>query len=125
MGRTREDDFINRRKHLEHLSEQDLEKRFWDLLEEIVDPMMTLASENTTPSIERSVLLRMGFSSLEANAIVQKVMDNELMGKGAGHVVYYLSKEKDVTIREAGLLLAKDHEESWKIVKNHFKGGAC
>ena len=38
--------------------------------------------------------------------IVNKVIDRGLMGKGAGHVVYKLSKEKDMSIREAGLALA-------------------
>ena len=60
----RPDDFQERRKHLEGLSEEELEKRFWDLAEKIVDPLLELAYKNTSPSIERSVLLSMGFSSI-------------------------------------------------------------
>ena len=100
------DDFSERRAHLANLSDEELKQRFWDLASQIVDPMLELGRKNTSPSIERSVLLRMGFSSIEAKAIVNKVIDRGLMGKGAGHVVYKLSKEKDISIREAGLALA-------------------
>lgn len=100
------DDFNERRTHLANLSDEELKQRFWDLASQIVDPMLELGRKNTSPSIERSVLLRMGFSSIEAKEIVNKVIDRGLMGKGAGHVVYKLSKEKDMSIREAGLALA-------------------
>ena len=100
------DDFSERRAHLANLSDEELKQRFWDLASQIVDPMLELGRKNTSPSIERSVLLRMGFSSIEAKEIVNKVIDRGLMGKGAGHVVYKLSKEKDMSIREAGLALA-------------------
>lgn len=100
------DDFNERRTHLANLSDEELKQRFWDLASQIVDPMLELGRKNTSPSIERSVLLRMGFSSIEAKEIVNKVIDRGLMGKGAGHVVYKLSKEKDISIREAGLALA-------------------
>ena len=100
------DDFSERRAHLANLSDEELKQRFWDLASQIVEPMLELGRKNTSPSIERSVLLRMGFSSIEAKEIVNKVIDRGLMGKGAGHVVYKLSKEKDMSIREAGLALA-------------------
>ena len=66
----RKDDFQERRKHLANLTEAELEQRFWKLAEEVVDPLVDLAYKNTSPSIERSVLLRMGFSSIEAKPIV-------------------------------------------------------
>ena len=68
----REDDFEIRRKHLANLSDEELYERFWKLTEEIVNPMVELAYGNTSSSIERSVLLRMGFSSIESQAIVQE-----------------------------------------------------
>ena len=117
----REDDFSKRREHLASLTEEELEQRFWALAEEIVDPLVDLAEKNTTPSIERSVLLRMGFSSLEAGSIVEGVIDRGLIGKGAGHIVYRLAKEKDMDIREAGLKLVEG--EMWDEVTNIFKGG--
>ena len=100
------DDFSERRAHLANLSDEELKQRFWDLASQIVEPMLELGRKNTSPSIERSVLLRMGFSSIEAKEIVDKVIDRGLMGKGAGHVVYKLAKEKDMSIRDAGVALA-------------------
>ena len=117
----REDDFQERRKHLANLTEEELEARFWKLAEQIVDPLVELAEKNTTPSIERSILLRMGFSSLEAKAIVDGVIDRGLLGKGAGHIVYRLAKEKGVEIREAGLKLVQG--EMWDDVMEIFKVG--
>ncbi|AOT72840.1 ornithine aminomutase subunit alpha [Geosporobacter ferrireducens] len=118
----RADDFQQRRTHLANLTDEQLKERFWQLAEKIVDPMIDLAYKNTTPSIERSVLLRMGFSSLEAKAIVEGVMDRGLMGKGAGHVVYRLAKEKNLQIREAGLALVEG--KYWDEIAAMFQGGA-
>lgn len=103
----RADDYLERREHLKDLSEEQLEARFWELTEKLMDPVIKLAETHTSPSIERSVLLRMGFSSLESTAIVKQVIDHGLMGKGAGHIVYKAAKAKDIEIREAGLQLAE------------------
>ncbi|KPU42525.1 D-ornithine 4,5-aminomutase subunit alpha [Oxobacter pfennigii] len=103
----RQDDFEMRRQHLKDLTEDQLEKRFWELCNKIVEPMIELAKTNTSPSIERSVLLRMGFSSIEAKAIVNRVIELNLLNKGAGNVVYRLSKLKNLEIKEAGLALSK------------------
>lgn len=115
----RSDDFETRRQHLKELSDEDLEKRFWELAGQVVDPMIQLAEKNTTPSIERSILLRMGFSSLEARSIVEGVMDRNLMPKGAGHVIFRLAREKNTGIREAGLKLAQG--EWWDEASSLFK----
>jgi D-ornithine 4,5-aminomutase subunit alpha len=117
----REDDFKERRKHLANLSEEELENRFWELAEKIVDPLVDLAEKNTTPSIERSVLLRMGFSSLEASAIVDGAIDRGLIGKGAGHIVYRLAGEKNMEIRETGLKLVEG--DLWDEAIDIFEGG--
>ena len=106
-AKERTDDYLKRREHLKDLSEEQLEARFWELTEKLMDPVIKLAETHTSPSIERSVLLRMGFSSLESTAIVQQVLDHGLIGKGAGHIVYKIAKEKDMDIREAGLQLAE------------------
>ena len=118
----RKDDFQERRKHLADLSETELEERFWKLAEELIDPVVELARKNTSPSIERSILLRMGFSSVEAKAIVDGAIDRGLIGKGAGHIVYRLAKDKDMEIREAGLKLVEG--QMWEDVVSIFKGGA-
>ncbi|NLJ98844.1 MAG: ornithine aminomutase [Tissierellia bacterium] len=117
----REDDFKERRKHLASLSEAELEQRFWELAEKIVDPLIELSEKNTTPSIERSVLLRMGFSSLEAQSIVEGIIDRGLLGKGAGHIVYRLAMDKNMEIRDAGLKLVDG--EMWDDVVKIFQGG--
>lgn len=118
----RADDFQERRKDLANLTEEELEARFWDLAGKIVEPIIDLAEKNTSPSIERSVLLRMGFSSLEAKSIVDGAIDRGMIGKGAGHIVYKLSKARDISIREAGLKLAEG--QMWDEVMGLFKGGA-
>ena len=101
----REDDFSQRRAHLANLSDEELKSRFWALTEQLVDPLLALAQENTSPAIERSVLLRMGFSSLEAKAIVDGCMEKSLLGHGAGNVVYRYALHVSLPIREAGLAL--------------------
>ncbi|MDF9867232.1 D-ornithine 4,5-aminomutase subunit alpha [Bacilli bacterium PM5-3] len=117
----KEDTFLEDRKHLEKLSDQEIHDRFWALTDEIIAPLIDLAKKNTTPSVERSVLLRLGFSSIEAKALVEKVMDYGLMPKGAGHVVYVASKENNVSIKEAGFGLIEG--KYWDSVTKYFKEG--
>ncbi|HDQ14243.1 MAG TPA: ornithine aminomutase [Sediminispirochaeta sp.] len=119
----RADDFHERRKHLASMSEAELEQRFWQLCEELVDPMVELAYGHTSPSVERSVLMRMGFSSMEAKTIVESAIDHELIGKGAGHLVYKLARERNMPIREAGLALAGGAH--WDELKAFFNKGAA
>lgn len=114
----RQDDFKVRRKHLQELSDEQLKDRFWQLASQIVEPMVELGRKNTTPSIERSILLRMGFSSLEVKPILEGVMERGLIGKGAGHVVYKLAMKKGITVREAGLMLIDG--EGWDEVVDLF-----
>lgn len=117
----RQDDFEQRRKHIASLSDQELYDRFWQLTAQVVDPLLELGKKNTTPSVERAVLLRMGISSLDTQKIVEGCMERGLMGHGAGHVVYKLSKARDISIRQAGELLAKG--EGWDEVSAMFKKG--
>ena len=117
----RADDYTARAGHLAGLDEEQLKARFWDLARQLTDPMLQMGREYTSPSIERSVLLRMGFSSLEAKALVDACLEHGLLGHGAGHVVFKASREWQTGIREAGLkLLALDN---WDAVKAMFGGG--
>ena len=118
----RPDDYLERREHLKDLSEDQLEKKFWELTEKLMNPVVKLAETHTSPSIERSVLLRMGFSSLESTAIVQQVLDHGLMGKGAGHIVYKVAKAKGIDIRDAGLQLAEG--QLWNEIEKIFSTDA-
>ena len=108
--KARKDDFEQRRKHLKDMSDQDLKTYFYKLLDDMIDPILDLAYTHTSPSIERSVLLRMGFSSIEAKAIVDLVLENNLIEHGAGHVVYKYAQKHHIDIREAGLKLLETHD---------------
>lgn len=117
----RPDDFRVRGKHLAALSDAQLHERFWDLAKQLTDPLLEMGREYTSPSIERSVLLRMGFSSLEAKALVDAFWEQGLLGHGAGHVVYRASRVYSLSLRLAGekLLMLTD----WSEVKSWFLGG--
>ncbi|MFZ5647888.1 MAG: D-ornithine 4,5-aminomutase subunit OraS [Bacillota bacterium] len=114
----RPDDFAERRKKLAHLSEEELHRRFWDLAETIVQPLIELARTHTSPSLERSVLLRMGISSQDATAIVQKITGLGLLGKGAGNVIWRLSRRLGVDVKQAGSELAQGRH--WEQVSSIF-----
>ncbi|MCI2425931.1 ornithine aminomutase subunit alpha [Candidatus Acetothermia bacterium] len=118
----RKDDYLQRRKDLTKLADEELYQRFWELTEKIVDPLIKLGKEYTTPSIERSVLLRMGFSSLEAKEIVSCCQEHDLLRKGAGHVVWKLAQKRQVSIRDAGLALCNGAaKETIEEVKGLFQ----
>lgn len=117
----RTDDFAERRKSIANLSDKELYDRFWEATAQVVTPLLELGTKNTSPSIERSVLLRMGISSLDTKPIVQGCMDRGLMPKGAGHVLYKLANSKSISIKEAGTLLAEG--KCWDEAVALFKGG--
>lgn len=122
MPLKREDDYKERREHLKNLTEDELRERFFSLAERITDPLIELSRNNTTPSIERSVLLRMGFSSLEAKDIVNRVLDTGLIGKGAGNVVLKVAEELQRGYLEVGREMATG--EHFDVALMTFKGGA-
>lgn len=121
MAQERRDDFQERRQHLAQLSDAELHQRFWELAEQIVNPLVDLATKHTSPSIERSVLMRMGLSSLESKDLVQRIWEKELLGKGAGHIVWRIAKEKNLGIREAAQALIAG--QYWEDVEAIFGGG--
>lgn len=116
----RPSDFEKRREHLKNLSDEELKERFWSLANEIVKPLYELAYTHTSPSIERSVLLRMGFSSLDAAAIVSSAEKRGLLGKGAGHLVLRYAQEVKKPYLEAGYDLANG--VGWDVVSAAFGG---
>lgn len=97
--------FEERRKHLAAYDDEALREYFWRLAQQAVDPMVELAKTHTSPSIERSVLLRMGFSSIESKAIVSAVERAGLLSKGAGGIIYKVHIATSMSIRQAGLSL--------------------
>lgn len=112
-GIERPDDFEKRRVKLQQMSDEELHSHFWSLVEKIIDPLVEEARTHTTPSIERSVLLRMGFSSIEAKELVEKMLQQNLLGHGAGRMVLELARKNQLSVRDAGsaLLAGKYWEE--------------
>ena len=104
------DDFETRRAHLKNMSDVELKAYFLELADKIVDPLLDLAYKNTSKSIERSVLLRMGFNSLEAKGIVDILNEKNLLRKGSGQCVYLVSQNLGIDIHEAGLKIQNSEE---------------
>ncbi len=118
---TKSDNFEERSAHLKNLTDKELDEKFWELVKKTVDPLVDIAKNNTTPSIERSVLLRMGFDSLTAKVLVDKIFDQGLLGKGAGNVVYRFAKSLNTqNYLKAGEILVK--EDHWDEVRTLFGG---
>ena len=101
----RKDDFSSRREHLKSMSDEQLHDHFWSLVDQIIQPLVEEARTHTTPSVERSVLLRMGFSSVEAKTLVEQMQHRSLLGHGAGGLVLKLAQRKGISVREAGAAL--------------------
>ncbi len=101
----RPDDFAARRKRVRALPDEELHAYLWSLAERIIAPLIGEARTHTTPSIERSVLLRMGFSSIETKSLVARIGERGLLGHGAGRLVLELAKTKGISVREAGMAL--------------------
>ena len=106
--KTRNDDFDVRRGHLKDMDDDALKAYFFELTDRLLDPIMEMAKTHTTPAIERSVLMRMGFSSAEAKVITDHIMDQGLLSHGAGHIVYRLSKDSGTPIRTTGLEITSE-----------------
>jgi D-ornithine 4,5-aminomutase subunit alpha len=99
----RKDDFSSRREHLKNMSDAQLYAHFWTLVNQIVQPLVEEARTHTSASIERSILLRMGFSSLETKPLVNRMQEKGLLGRGAGSLVLELAQKKGISVRQAGL----------------------
>lgn len=114
----REDTFAEARKHLAGLTDADLEARFWELAQQCVAPLVELARTHTSPSIERSVLMRMGVDSVTCKAVVAECEARGLLGHGAGHVVLVAMGEWDVDAPTAAARLANG--EGWDLVETKW-----
>ena len=118
----REDTFGIQREHLAGLTDARLEERFWELGAQVVDPLVELARHHTSPSIERSVLMRMGIDSLTCMAVVAECEKRGLLGHGAGHVVLVCMQTWKCDAPEAARRLAGG--EGWDTVVAERWGGA-
>jgi D-ornithine 4,5-aminomutase subunit alpha len=101
----RADDFDSRRAHLRALSDEELHAYFWSLADKLVAPLIAEARTHTSASIERSVLLRMGFSSVEAKILIDRMGERDLLAYGSGRQLLELAKANKISVREAGTAL--------------------
>ncbi len=97
-----------RRETLKKMSDAELKERFWTLCHQAVKPLAELAKGHTSPSIERSVLMRMGIDSITAKAVVERVTEAGLLGKGAGHIVLKVSQLQGCDLRSAAQAITAD-----------------
>jgi D-ornithine 4,5-aminomutase subunit alpha len=97
-----------RLRELDPLPDDELRARFWSLCEQAVAPMVDLARTHTSPSIERSVLLRMGIDSVSSQGVVTSILEAGLLGKGAGHVLLRLARREGTDVRAAAAAVLAD-----------------
>ncbi len=108
MSEERIKKFEARRQQLRKMSDEQLKERFWELCNQMVEPMVEYGRKYTSMSIERSVLLRMGIDSVTSQGVVSRVNEAGMLGKGAGHVVLKLSQKLGVDLREAAKRINED-----------------
>lgn len=97
-----------RLRELDDVPDEELKQHFWVLCDQVVAPLVELARTHTSPSIERSVLLRMGIDSVTASGVVAHIHEAGLLGKGAGHVLLRLAQRDDTDVRTAAAAVITD-----------------
>lgn len=102
--------FEKRKAELEKLSDAELKDRFWELCNQVVEPIVDLARTHTSPSIERSILLRMGIDSITAHGVVDHILEAGLLGKGAGHVVLALAQKYHCDLRTSATSILENKD---------------
>ena len=113
----REDTFEHAHQYLAGLTDEELKVRFWSLTQEIVDPLVELARTHTSPSIERSVLMRMGIDSLTCGAVVSECEARGLLGHGAGHVALVVMQALGIDAPAAARKLSDGDADAWDVVE--------
>ena len=102
--------FEKRQVELKKMSDEQLKARFWELCNQVVEPIVDLAKTHTSPSIERAVLLRMGVDSVSSHGVVDRILEAGLLGKGAGNVLLKVSQKTGKDIRGAAAAILEDKE---------------
>jgi len=102
--------FEQRREVLRQMSDEQLKARFWELCNQLVEPIVDLARTHTSPSIERSILLRMGIDSISSHGVVERIYEAGLLGKGAGHVVLKLAQKNGTDVRAAAAAILENKD---------------
>jgi len=102
--------FEERRRELRQMTDEQLKAWFWELCEQVMAPVVELARTHTSPSIERSVLLRMGIDSLSSHGVVERIHQAGLLGKGAGHVVLEVARRDGTDVRGAAAAILESQD---------------
>ena len=102
--------FEVRREELKQMSDEQLKARFWELCSQVIDPIVELSRTHTSPSIERSVLLRMGIDSISSHGVVDRIYEAGLLGKGAGHVLLKLAQKNGADVRSAAAVILENKD---------------
>lgn len=110
MSEDRIERFEQRREALKQMSDEQLKARFWELCNQVVEPIVDLSRTHTSPSIERAVLLRMGIDSLSSQGVVERIYEAGLLGKGAGHVLLKLAEKQGTDVRGAAAAILEDKD---------------
>jgi len=110
MTDSRIERFEKRREELKNMSDEELKTLFWQLCDQAVAPIVDLAKTHTSPSIERSVLLRMGIDSISSHGVVDRIYEAGLLGKGAGHVVLKLAQKNGTDVRAAAAAILENKD---------------
>jgi D-ornithine 4,5-aminomutase subunit alpha len=100
--------FEQRRAELRRMTDEQLKARLWELCTQVVEPIVELARTHTSPSIERSVLLRMGVDSQSCLGVVERIHQAGLLGKGAGTVVLRVAERRGTDVRGAAAAILAD-----------------
>ncbi len=108
MADPRMEKYEKRRALLARMTDDQVKARFWELCNKVSAPLVDLSKTHTSPSIERSVLMRMGIDSFTAAGVVARVKEAGLLGKGAGHCVLKVSQKHKLDLREAAKRIAQD-----------------
>ncbi|HEX5405286.1 MAG TPA: D-ornithine 4,5-aminomutase subunit OraE [Pseudonocardiaceae bacterium] len=91
----------DRSARLRALPLDELRTRFWALARLVVEPLAASARTHTSPSIERSVLLRMGLDSGQAKELVDLAVRDGWLGDGVGGVLRRHADEHGISIDDA------------------------
>lgn len=102
--------FEQRREKLKQMTNEQLKAHFWELCDQLVNPLIDLARTHTSPSIERAVLLRMGIDSLSSQGVVERIYQAGLLGKGAGHVLLKLAEKQGTDVKRAAATILEDKD---------------
>lgn len=86
---------------LSSLSDEALYQKFWELADKLARPLIEFSQIHTTPSIERSVLMRMGFNSVQAKNFVDRCVKEGIIGKGAGGVLFNYARQNNMDLFSA------------------------